>query len=172
MRITAGVARGVPLDCPKCARPTLDKVKQAMFNSLYSLIDFKDLNVLDLFAGSGALGVEALSRGAAKTVFVDKSKEACEVIQKNIDNSKIQAEYSIFRTDFEKFKSKDKFDIIFLDPPYGTGMLEKALNVIAEMVNNLIVCESNEKITYSNNLECVSEKKYGTVFVSILRKKQ
>ena len=171
MRITAGDARGISLDCPKSARPTLDKVKQAMFNSLFSLIDFEALCVLDLFAGSGALGIEALSRGARKTVFVDKNKEACEVIRKNIQKSKIQADFEVIRNDFEKFKAREKFDLIFLDPSYGTGLLESSLKFILNIAseNAIIVCESDEKITYSNDFECVSEKKYGTVYVYILR---
>ena len=176
MKVTAGLAGGIHIDYPKSARPTTDKVKQAIFSALYSRIgSFEGKKVLDMFAGSGALGIEALSRGAEHVAFLDKDKQAIEFIHKNIQNCKIKADIEILQTGFEKYQSQKEFDIIFLDPPYQTNLLQKALKSILTKnlahAGSLIVCESDKRITYPPEYENLADKKYGSVYVSILKLK-
>jgi len=174
MKVTSGFAGGIHIDYPACARPTIDKVRQAIFSALYSRIDFEGARVLDMFAGSGALGIESLSRGAEYAVFLEKNKKACEVIRQNIQNCKFREISEILQIDFEKYQSQEKFDIIFLDPPYHTNLLQKALKKSIDFAHNetLIVCESDKEITYSSGFEIVFKKKYGTIYISILRLKE
>jgi len=174
MRITSGVARGTRLDCPKNARPTLDQVKQAIFSACLSRIgSFEGLRVLDLFAGSGALGIEALSRGGSYATFVEKDKEACSIIRKNIQNSKLEAGADVLQIDFKVFKSEKAFDLIFLDPPYKTNLLEESLKFIIKNdllhSESLIICEKDEEINIPTKFESVFNKKYGSVYISILK---
>ena len=152
MRIISGKARGTKLFTLEGVntRPTLDRVKEPLF-SIISLY-IPDANVLDLFAGSGALGLEALSRGAKSVVLCDNSKDAISVINNNLKKTKMEAE--IVNNDFvkclEQMKGK-QFDIIFLDPPYETNYLERAINKILEYdllsEGGIIVAETdNQKI--------------------------
>lgn len=171
MRIVSGKYRGKILKPPLDAsiRPTTDKVKQALFTKLQFQIEGS--SVLDLFCGSGALGVEAISRGATRVVFVDASKKNLEIAKTNVKSINEKAEFLC--CDFEKalLYLSGKFDIIFLDPPYESGYYEKALALIHE--NNLlspdgvIVCEHNKEEKISNqSFKIFDEKKYGTIFLT------
>ena len=151
MRIIAGEKRSRKIDAPEGqdTRPTADRIKEALFSMLQSRIP--GARVLDLYAGSGALSLEALSRGASFAVLVDVSFKAGKVIKKNIETLSyqqktrfIQAEDSRAITMLEG--ENEKFDLIFLDPPYDSGNLEKALKTITTIDivsgNGIIVCES------------------------------
>ena len=155
-------------------RPTQDRVKENLFNIIN--FDIQDKIVLDLFAGSGNLGIEALSRGAKYAYFVDNSIDAIKVIKTNINNLNIN-NCKVIKNDFNKaLNNIDKVDIIFLDPPYKTNFIEKAIKLIdkLDLINNngLIICESDsiDKIVYSDNYEVIKSKQYSDKYIVILKK--
>ena len=180
MKIISGKYKGRVLEGFDIAgtRPTMDRVKESLFALIQSYLE--DATVLDLFAGSGNLGIEALSEGAKEIYLVDKNKKACQVIKRNINKIGIEAS-DIFCGDYksalEKYQEQSiKFDIIFLDPPYQTDLVKKSMEVIEKYEllskNGIIVAESNtlDKIIYSDKLEIVKSKKYGDKVVAILKK--
>lgn len=132
MRIIAGIRKGMPLLAPKGlnTRPTLDRVKESVFGILQFELEGK--TVLDLFAGSGGLGLEALSRGAKFCVFNDQARESAEVVRRNVEKLKfdeVSAVYSLDSFVLLKKAAQEgyRFDIVFLDPPYGAVILEKTM---------------------------------------------
>ena len=135
MRVITGSARGVQLKTPEglVTRPTSDRVKEAMF----SIIQFEipGAMVLDLFGGTGQLGIEALSRGAKNAVFVDAGEPACRLIRENLKRTKLEGQARVVRADYLDYLSRtgEQFDIILLDPPYAEEFLENALNRITEI---------------------------------------
>ena len=180
MRIISGKARGTKLFTLDGlnTRPTLDRVKEPLFSIIQEYV--VDSDVLDLFAGSGALGLEALSRGAKSAILCDNSKEAVDIIYKNITKTKLNAE--VINNDFVKtLKRLDgrQFDIIFLDPPYETSSLEEAINKILELnllkENGLIIAETDnqEKVEKIKKLDItISDiRKYGRVILIFLNRK-
>lgn len=134
MRVITGSARGVNLKAPAglSTRPTADRVKQAMFNIIQYEIGGE---VLDLFAGSGQLGIEALSRGVSYAVFVDARNDAVEIIRENLHRTKLAERAEIVRGDFDAYlrRCRRRFRLIFLDPPYAEKSLENAINRLAEI---------------------------------------
>lgn len=177
MRIIAGKFKGKVLKQFELdtTRPTSDLVKGAIFNILGEKIT--DSIFLDLFAGAGAVGIEALSRGANKVVFADSNKESIALIKKNL--SLIPAKNFIIMQNqcFDVLKSLmyqgEVFDIIFLDPPYATNLAEKCIRVIYNQgllaENGLIVWEHDEtKLELLQNIEQIRTKKYGKKYVSII----
>ena len=146
--VITGTARGMRLkELPGLeTRPTTDKVKESVFNIVQ--FDVEGRRVLDLFGGTGQMGIEALSRGAASCTFVDVRKEAAAVIRANLAHTKLEEQGKVVQGDYLAFLTgcREKFDLVFLDPPYGAGMLEKALEAIAKIdimtENGIIVCES------------------------------
>ena len=148
MRVITGSARGRRLkDLPGLdTRPTTDKVKESIFNIVQ--FDVEGRRVLDLFAGTGQLGIDALSRGAEKCVFVDRSREAVKVVKENVTSTGFENQSQVIQGDGVSFLTscREKFGLIFLDPPYAADLLEKALLKIAEIdivaENGIIVCES------------------------------
>ena len=135
MRVITGRARGIVLKTPEgnATRPTADRVKEALFSIIQ--FDIPTAKVLDLFGGTGQLGIEALSRGAASAVFVDQREEACKLIRENLKRTGFEAEAQVIRSDYVDFlrKCRDSFDIILLDPPYAEIFLENSLNLITEI---------------------------------------
>ena len=135
MRVITGKARGITLKTPEGmqTRPTTDRVKEAMF----SIIQFEvpGARVLDLFGGSGQLGIEALSRGAKSAVFVDATENACKLIRENLKRTKLEQEGRVVRSDYLDYlkRCRETFDIILLDPPYAEVFLENALKYIVEI---------------------------------------
>lgn len=153
MRVITGTARGRKLrDLPGLdTRPTTDKVKESIFNIVQ--FDVEGRKVLDLFAGTGQLGIEALSRGAEKCVFVDQSRAAAKVVAENLETTGFSNAARVVQADALSFLSscRERFGLAFLDPPYDTELLEKALFRMAEIdimtENGIIVCESRaEKV--------------------------
>ncbi len=139
MRIVSGSARGkklVPFSGQKI-RPTSDLIREAVFSSLFSRIGpLHGCRVLDLFAGTGAMGIEALSRGASFAIFVDNSIQAVQVIRKNLENCGFPEKAKIIHREvfdcWPQLHNEGPFDLIFLDPPYGKGLVEKTLKSILE----------------------------------------
>lgn len=184
MRIITGRARGTQLKAPQgeTTRPTSERAKEAVFSMLQFELNGKE--ILDLFAGSGQMGLEALSRGAKHAVFCDTSKNALEVIRANSLKTKLALQCEIFSQDYvsllRSFKNKRKFDIVFLDPPYALGALPNALRMLHE--NGLLspdaklICESaaeadvfadDTKLT--QEFEVLRVSHYGIAFVTVLR---
>lgn len=177
MRVIAGKYKSIKLNSVDGmnTRPTTDKIKENLFNMLHC-----DGCILDLFGGTGALGIESLSRGAEYAVFIDGSSSAIKTIHSNIEKCRIpKTNYDVYRNDYKRAlkilgKKEEKFDLIFLDPPYDKGLINLALKSILE--NNvcnkhcLIVCEKSkdENISIESvNLEIVKEKEYGITDIVI-----
>lgn len=135
MRVITGKARGVSLKTPEGmqTRPTTDRVKEAMFSIIH--FDVPGAKVLDLFGGTGQLGIEALSRGAESAVFVDSREESCKLIRENLTRTKLQPQGKVVPADYLEYihRCREKFDIILLDPPYAEVFLENALKTIVEI---------------------------------------
>jgi len=160
-------------------RPTMDRVKESLFATIQDYI--KDSTILDLFAGSGNLGIEAISSGAKHCYFIDNSKEAINTIKNNIQNLNIKDKSTITLSDWKKalndFSNKNiKFDLIFIDPPYDYNVYEKILDKVNTLDilndNGLIILEHhNLKIKDKyNSLTLYKEKKYGNKSVNIYKK--
>lgn len=179
MRVITGKARGVNLKTPEGmqTRPTADRVKEALFSVIN--FDIPGAAVLDLFGGTGQLGIEALSRGANSAVFVDESEKACLLIKENLRRTKLEQQGRVVRNDYLAYLRgcKEKFDIILLDPPYAEVFLENALNCITEIdilrSGGIIVCErplekelSYEFAGYSRS----KDYKYGKTLITLYRK--
>jgi 16S rRNA (guanine966-N2)-methyltransferase len=183
MRIISGTMRGTKLYTLEGinTRPTLDRVKEALFSKIH--MDLQDANVLDLFSGSGALGLEALSRGAQKAVLCDSSRDAIKIIKQNIEKTKTNEKVLLLNCDYKKaleqLKNQDeKFDIIFLDPPYKTNFAEESVKIIEQtnLLNEdgIIILETDDKEKviknlYTEKLEIKDLKKYGRVYLLFLK---
>ena len=180
MRIIAGDFRGRALasvgkgDAGAHLRPTTDRVRESLFNVLNHLIDFEGARVLDLFAGTGALGLEALSRGAAHVTFVDDGRVSQGLIRKNIDITRSKAQSTLVRRDATRLgdNAEDPCDLIFLDPPYGKNLGQKALlqalkgGWIAE--DALIVWEESSPMDIPEGFELQDRRKYGDSHITLL----
>lgn len=149
MRVITGTAKGRTLETlsGNDVRPTTERVKEGVF----SIIQFniQGRRFLDLFAGSGQMGIEALSRGAREAVFVDSARSSADVIKRNLKKTNLEGNAKVLNTDSLAFASNtnEKFDLVFLDPPYSTGILQQALSLISKKMNKggIIICESPEK---------------------------
>ena len=135
MRVITGKARGVALKTPDgvLTRPTTDRVKEALFSIIH--FDIPGARVLDLFGGTGQLGIEALSRGAKSAVFVDERADACALIKENLRRTRLEQDAQVVRSDYLSYLSRcrEKFDIILLDPPYAEVFLENSIKRITEI---------------------------------------
>lgn len=137
MRVISGSARGHKLKAPEGlnTRPTTDRIKESLFNII--AMDLYECKFLDLFSGSGGMGIEALSRGAEKAVFVDKDRESISIIKDNLKATKLDGKAQVLNCDITSAISRlgslgEKFDIIFMDPPYNKGLVETALTYIVK----------------------------------------
>ena len=184
MRVISGIARGKKLSSLEGleTRPTLDRVKESVFNILQ--FDLKDAKILDLFSGSGALGIESLSRGAIEAVLCDRSNKAIQIINKNLKDTRLENKAKVINKDYidclkQLHKEYKKFNIIFLDPPYKTNYATNAIEQILEHnlleEDGIIIIETDDKnkineIKKNNKIEVYDERKYGTVFIIFVRK--
>ena len=153
-------------------RPTMDRVKESLFGIIQNKI--KDSVVLDLFAGSGSLGIEAISNGASEAYFIDNNIELINIIKKNTSDmkEKIHIMRSDYKTVLELLKNSNmKFDIIFLDPPYKLNLINDCLNKINEYnllnKNGIIVCEYETENIQNDTFKLIKEKKYGSKKIKI-----
>ena len=177
MRVIAGTARRLPLVTPKGmeTRPTTDRIKETLFNILQN--DLPGCHFLDLFAGSGQMGIEAISRGAKKAVFVDSSKKSLQVVNENIEKCKFQDKSKVVNGSAVSFlkMNKEKFDIAFLDPPYHKGLVEKAMPLLVEKMseNGIISCETardEELPERFGDFTVWRSRAYGKIKLTVYRK--
>ena len=179
MRVITGKARGVQLKTPdgQLTRPTTDRVKEALF----SIIQFEipGTAVLDLFGGTGQLGIEALSRGAESAVFVDAREESCRLIRENLKRTKLEKDAKVIRSDYLDYlnRCREQYNIILLDPPYAEVFLENALKRITEIdilqSDGIIVAErplGKELPWEFEGFTRSRDYKYGKVLLTIYRK--
>lgn len=183
MRVISGTAKGTKLNSIESlsTRPTLDRVKEALFNIIQTHL--QDSNVLDLFAGSGALGIEALSRGANHCTFCDKSYESVKMLKQNLERTKFENKGTVLVNDYKKCiktLTKNKFDIIFIDPPYKQDIAVNSIKLILEhnifAKDGIIILETDEEEREMQelkniNLEVYDVRKYGRVKLIFLRER-
>lgn len=177
MRVITGSARGRKLITLEGddVRPTTDIVKEALFSIIQFEIEGR--RVLDLFAGSGQLGLEALSRGAESAVFVDASDSSVKIVKQNIELTGFGDKAKVFRSDYASFAAacRDTFDIVFLDPPYNAGLLMPALKAVLPLMSDYgtIACEHPPEVVPEASVGGFSVHKtyrYGKVLVTVYRK--
>lgn len=177
MRVITGSARGRRLRTLEGndVRPTTDKIKEAVFSSIQ--FEIEGSRVLDLFSGSGQLGIEALSRGADSAVFVDLNPHAIDIIKENLKVTNLNGLARVVRSDSFSFiaSTDERFDIAFLDPPYRDGILEKSLSAVTGIMNDggIIICERPIDISLPETIFGFKEKKqlkFGKILVSVYRK--
>ncbi len=179
MRVITGSAHGKKLITPEGldVRPTVARVKEAVFSSLQ--FDIEGRNILDLFAGSGQLGIESLSRGAKHCTFVDNSKVSLKAVKQNLANCKLENSATIVEKDSFSFikTANETFDIAFLDPPYNKGIINEIMPLLVEKMSDfgIIVCEYANK---GELLDCYGDfhlkktVKYGNIFISYYKKRE
>jgi 16S rRNA (guanine(966)-N(2))-methyltransferase RsmD len=174
MRVITGFAKGKRLKAPEGldTRPTSDRVKEGMFSAIQ--FDIESASVLDLYSGSGQLGIEALSRGAENACFVDKSSSAINIIKDNIKNTGFESKSKVVNSDcFDFLKSTSQsFDIAFLDPPYNNDLIMKTLPLLEKKMNpnGLAVCEHELRLDLPEKIGKFTLKKnyaYGKIKISI-----
>ena len=179
MRVITGKARGVQLKTPDgmLTRPTADRVKEALFSIIN--FDLPGAAVLDLFGGTGQLGIEALSRGAKSAVFVDQREDACRLIRENLKRTRLEQEGKVVRSDYLEYlkRCRETFDIILLDPPYAEVFLENALKCITEIdilqSGGIIIAERPLEKELPFEFEGYTRSKdykYGKTLLTIYRK--
>ena len=179
MRVITGKARGIALKTPDgmATRPTTDRVKEAMFSIIQ--FDIPGARVLDLFGGTGQLGIEALSRDAKSAVFIDEREDACKLIRENLRRTKLENAARVLRSDYASFlkNCKEQFDIIFLDPPYAEVFLENSLNLITEIdilqSGGIIVAErpvGKEFLCEFSGYTRSKDYKYSSTLLTVFRK--
>jgi 16S rRNA (guanine966-N2)-methyltransferase len=183
IRIIGGKYRGRKLKVPvgNYVRPTSDRVREALFNLLSSLLSWNELTVLDLYAGSGALGLESLSRGAKHAIFIEASRRNLKILQQNVElMSPEQGRFELVQDRavrwISRFADPEKPCLAFLDPPFSGKeydlMLEKLASLPAIRTGSMIVVESpySREIKFPDIMELVKHRRYGSVALDILRK--
>ena len=179
MRIISGEHKGRRLGGVKKTRirPTSDRVKESVFNILREEVMGK--RILDLFAGAGSLGIEALSRGAESVTFVDSSSQSINILEKNLKNLKLKSKSTVLRLDGLKAikKLKQNFQMIFADPPYLKGFVQRIIDSVAQSEvlekNGILVLEHHKKEMFSfpeEKLSIVKRKKFGDTVISFFLK--
>ena len=179
MRVITGKARGRKLQTlsGNDVRPTTDIVKEAIFSIIQFGIEGRVF--LDAYAGSGQMGIEALSRGASKAVFLDSSRQSCEIVRKNLEITGLSENAVVKNTDTLSYitGTPEKFDIVFMDPPYRTGILAQTLEKIPRAMNKggMIICEhpAEEKMPEeTGGFVLKKEYKYGKIMISLYSHKE
>ena len=181
MRVISGSARGKALEAVPGmdTRPTTDRVKESVFN----ILQFRVIGaaMLDLFAGTGQMGIEALSRGASRAVFVDQAPKAVAVIRRNIAAARVQPRAEIIQSTYQQALERlrgQQFDIIFLDPPYGGAVLNSALKAVELFdilsMDGIIICESSaeDEIVCPDRLAVRKVYQYGTIRLTAMERKE
>ena len=173
MNITAGKFKGQKIIAPdeKITRPTLSKVRMSVFNTLQTMINFDDSSFLDMFAGSGIMALEAVSRGFNSAVAIEKHSKVIPIIKNNYKKYVEQGiELKLITGDSLKTVKKfgKKFDVIYIDPPYYSGIYEQSLEAIKNIANNIIILEHVTNVDFGN-YNILKQKKYGDKFITFLK---
>lgn len=167
MIITAGIYKGRKVLAPEesITRPTLSKVRMGVFNTLYSIMgEFNDKTFLDVFGGSGVMGLEALSRGFSRVKVFEKNPKAAEIIKKNYAQLGLKADLQLGDSTRLIQKLEDVFDVIYIDPPYESGLYE---NILSKVKGGIIIVEGVRDIDFEG-FELIKTKKYGGKLISYL----
>lgn len=172
MNITAGIYKGQKIIAPdeNITRPTLSKVRMSVFNTLQAMIDFENSSFLDMYSGSGIMGLEALSRGFSKVVSIEKNKKVYSVIKSNFKKYEKENDLKLILGDSLKVCQKlaAKFDVIYIDPPYFSGIYEKSLDAIKNIVGGIVILEHVTDVEM-NGFEVIKQKKYGDKYITFLK---
>lgn len=181
MRVVAGSVKGIPLKAVPgtSTRPTTDKVKESIFNMIGPFFDGG--NALDLFAGSGGLGIEALSRGIDKVIFTDKDRKAIDTIRANLEKTRLTDQAEVYKTDADRAlkaikKNNIQARLMFLDPPYhmeqAYGLMDKAAEMGILTEDSIVVCEHAKEVELQDRtvfFERFKKELYGATIISIYR---
>lgn len=171
MIITAGKFKGQKITVPdeNITRPTLSKVRMSIFNTLQSMIEFEGNSFLDMYAGSGIMGLEALSRGFAYAEAIEKNPKAFQVIKSNF--KRFSPSPKLIIGDSLKIVPvlQKKFDVIYIDPPYFSGIYEQSLEAVKNISNGIVILEHVTDVNLSD-FELIKQKKYGDKFITFLKK--
>ncbi|HUR76748.1 MAG TPA: 16S rRNA (guanine(966)-N(2))-methyltransferase RsmD [Acidimicrobiales bacterium] len=168
MRVVAGTARGRRLVAPRGldVRPTTDRAREAIGNRLTSMGVLTDAQVLDLFAGTGAMGIEALSRGAAHATFVENAPAALRAIEQNLSALGFSEQSTVVRADASSFRPPAPVDIAFVDPPYTWDGWGELLSLLP---GGLVVCEARHPVVAPDGWQLVRSDRYGTTVITLLQ---
>lgn len=169
MNITAGIYKGRKITAPdeNITRPTLSKVRMAVFNTLQAMIDFEDKSFLDMYSGSGIMSLEALSRGFLNVVSIEKHPKVLQVIKNNFKN--FSPFPKLIKGDSLKIAEtlNEKFDVIYIDPPYYSGIYEASLDAVKNIAQNIVILEHVTEVDF-RGYEVLKQKKYGDKFITFL----
>ncbi len=170
MNITAGRFKGQKIIAPdeKITRPTLSKVRMSVFNTLQAMINFDGANFLDMYAGSGIMGLEAISRGFASAVAIEKHPKVTQIIKNNYKKFSDPPKLIIGDSLKVTAKMQEKFDVIYIDPPYFSGVYEQSLDAIRTIADGIVILEHVNDVDFSG-FELIKQKKYGDKFITFLR---
>ena len=171
MIITAGKFKGQKISVPdeSITRPTLSKVRMSIFNTLQSHIDFEGATFLDMFGGSGIMSLEAVSRGFESALAIEKNPKAASVIKNNFKKYGNQVELIIGDSLKLTQKLDKKFDVIYIDPPYYSGVYEQSLESIKNILKGIVILEHVTDVDFKG-YEIIKQKKYGDKFITYLKK--
>jgi len=171
MIITAGIYKGQKINVPdeNITRPTLSKVRMGVFNTLQSMINFENKSFLDMYAGSGVMGLEAISRGFSNAVAIEKNVKAANIIKLNFKKFK-NAPKLIISDSIKAVKTfKTDFDVIYIDPPYYNGIYEESLNVIKNIASGIVILEHISDIEINfGKYKVIKQKVYGDKIITFL----
>ncbi len=172
MIITAGEFKGQKITAPdeKITRPTLSKVRMAVFNTLQAIVDFEGKSFLDMFAGSGIMGLEALSRGFTSLTACEKNNKVANILRENFKKFSTKRDIKLLTGDSLKLTAKmtGKFDVIYIDPPYFSGVYEASLNAVKNIAD-IVILEHVVDVDFSG-WQILKQKKYSNKFVTFLSK--
>ena len=169
MIITAGIYKGRKIESPdeKITRPTLSKVRMGVFNTLYSIIgNFEGKTFLDVFGGSGIMGLEALSRGFSRVKVFEKNSKVAQILKKNYQTVGLKPDLTIGDSTKLVAKLDETYDVVYIDPPYMSGIYEDVLSIVQ---GGIIIAEHSEAIEF-DGYEVLKRKNYGGKMVSFLKK--
>ena len=174
MNITGGIYNRQKIKAPdeNITRPTLSKVRMSVFNTLGAIIDFRGKSFLDMYSGSGIMSLEALSRGFETVVAIEQNKKVYSVIKSNFLKYEKSHDLKLILGDSLKVCSKleQKFDVIYIDPPYFAGIYEKSLEAIKDICGGIVILEHVTGVEIPQNFEILKQKKYGDKFIDLYKK--
>ena len=172
MNITAGKYKGQKITAPdeNITRPTLSKVRMSVFNTLQAMMDFEGASFLDMYSGSGIMGLEALSRGFSKVVMIEKNRKVYNVIKSNIKKYEKDNDIKLVLGDSLKVVKDLSFtpDIIYIDPPYFSGIYEQSLKVASGICKGIIILEHVTELDLTG-YEILKQKKYGDKYITFIK---